>query len=477
MSNLRRIWSSSAVRLLGPVALVGLFVLAGHKGAYLAIGLLCIGLVAVLFSLSRRDVTTVVSIYIVLLILLPSYLTIGDLGAAGSPTTIVGMAALAWWVVSHLVPGQPIATGHQPIRIGIYIFCASILLSFASAFSREIPGVEISGANRGLLEVLGLAGITLLMADGIDTRERLDVLGRRLVYWVGVLSAFGIVQFVTGSTPFQSLYARLPGFTSAYIPQPITSRDGLRRVQATTGSPIEFGLVLACVLPVAVHYAKQAPVGKRGRRWLCVVLIAVELPMSLARTGFVGAAIVFVVMFIGWNVAANQWRARGHALRSGSLRGQARSRRHDHRSFHQCWERPERPSSRAGPRTSRLPRSSVDFLWARLRDLHPLRVHSAGPTGRFPGQSVPRFAHRDWHRRPRMPHSSVAHLAFTALGIRRRPRSRPYVNLPSPSPPPRLASPLDCTFSMPSASTRFRVSCSSSSVRRARFCAQPIGCR
>ncbi len=302
MSNLRRIWSSSAVRLLGPVALVGLFVLAGHKGAYLAIGLLCIGLVAVLFSLSRRDVTTVVSIYIVLLILLPSYLTIGDLGAAGSPTTIVGMAALAWWVVSHLVPGQPIATGHQPIRIGIYIFCASILLSFASAFSREIPGVEISGANRGLLEVLGLAGITLLMADGIDTRERLDVLGRRLVYWVGVLSAFGIVQFVTGSTPFQSLYARLPGFTSAYIPQPITSRDGLRRVQATTGSPIEFGLVLACVLPVAVHYAKQAPVGKRGRRWLCVVLIAVALPMSLARTGFVGAAIVFVVMFIGWNV-------------------------------------------------------------------------------------------------------------------------------------------------------------------------------
>jgi len=40
-----------------------------------------------------------------------------------------------------------------------YIFGASIVLSFASAFSRQIPGVEISGANRGMLEVLGLAGI------------------------------------------------------------------------------------------------------------------------------------------------------------------------------------------------------------------------------------------------------------------------------------------------------------------------------
>jgi hypothetical protein len=283
------------------VILAGAFLVAGQKGAYLAVALLTCVLVVVLFALSRRDVTTVVSIYIVLMIMLPSYLTIAKLGAAGSPTTIVGMAALAWWVVSRLVPGQPIATGRQPIRIGIYIFSASIVLSFASAFSREIPAIEISGANRGLLEVLGLAGIALLMADGIDTRERFDVLGRRLVFWVSALATMGIVQFLTGSTPLEHIYDSLPGFSSAYIPAPITSRDGLRRVQATTGSPIEFGLVLACILPIAVHYAKQAPPGKRAQRWLCVALIAVALPMSLARTGFAGAAIVFVVMFVGWN--------------------------------------------------------------------------------------------------------------------------------------------------------------------------------
>jgi len=298
LSRIRR-WP--ALQLLLPVGLVALLPLMGTTGAYLTVGLLGCGLVVVLFALSRRDVTTVASIYIVLMIMMPSYLTIRDLGEAGSPTTIVGMTALAWWIVSRLVPGQPIARGRQPIRIAIYIFGASIILSFASAFSRAIPAVEISGANRGVLEVLGLAGIALLIADGTETLERFHVLGRRFVFWVSVLATTGIVQFLTGSTPLQSLYDHLPGFSSSYIPAPITSRDGLRRVQATTGSPIEFGLVLACALPIAVHYAKQAPPGKRGRRWLCVLLIALALPMSLARTGFAGAAIVFVVMFVGWN--------------------------------------------------------------------------------------------------------------------------------------------------------------------------------
>lgn len=281
--------------------LAGLLLLAGQKGAYLAAGLLACGLVAVLFALSERDVTTVASIYIVFMVIVPSYLTIRDLGAAGSPTTIIGMAALAWWLVSRLVPGQPIAIGRQPIRIGIYIFSGAIVLSFASAFSRQIPAVEISGANRGILEILGLAGIALLIADGVDTRERLDVLGRRLTFWISMLATMGIYQFLTGSTPVANIYNHLPGFSTASIPPPITSRDGLRRVQATTGSPIEFGLVLACALPIAVHYAKYAPEGKRGRAWLYVFLISLALPMSLARTGFVGAAIVFVVMFVGWN--------------------------------------------------------------------------------------------------------------------------------------------------------------------------------
>jgi hypothetical protein len=298
LSRIRR-WP--ALQLLLPVLIAAVLPFAGKPGAYLAAAILICTLVVALFALSRRDATTVASIYIVLMLMIPSYLTIGKLGEAGSPTTIVGMTALAWWIVSRLVPDQPIARGKQPIRVAIYIFGAAIILSFASAFSREIPAVEISGANRGMLEILGLAGIALLIADGTETLERLDVLGRRLVLWTSVLAATGIIQFLTGSTPVNNLLNRLPGFSTASIPPPITSRDGLRRVQATTGSPIEFGLVLACILPIAVHYAKQAPPGKGGRRWLCVLLIALALPMSLARTGFVGAAIVFVVMFVGWN--------------------------------------------------------------------------------------------------------------------------------------------------------------------------------
>src|SRR5580658_1558535 len=121
---MRRLLRWPALKILLPLVLAGLLLLGGQNGAYLAVGVFSCTLVAVLFALSRRDVTTVVSIYIVLMIVLPSYLTIGDLGEAGSPTTIVGMVALAWWLVSRLVPGQPIATGRQPIRIAVYVFGA-----------------------------------------------------------------------------------------------------------------------------------------------------------------------------------------------------------------------------------------------------------------------------------------------------------------------------------------------------------------
>ena len=141
------------------------------------------------------------------------------------------------------------ASGRQPIRIAVFIFGASILLSYGAAFSRQISPLETSGANRGLLELFGLAGVRLLIADGIPDRKRLDVLGRRLVFWVTVLAVLGIIQFLTKTT-FAGIYSHIPGFSNAAkTPVVLGSRGGFVRVQATAASPIEFGLVMAAVLP------------------------------------------------------------------------------------------------------------------------------------------------------------------------------------------------------------------------------------
>ena len=150
-----------------------------------------------IFLLCYRDPTTLVGCFIAFTILIPSAYTVGSLGAAGSPATVIGIAAFVWWLFSRLGSSEAIDRGRQPVRIGIYIFGASILLSYGAAFSRQIPALEISGANRGLLELFGLAGVGLLIADGISDRKRLDVLARRLVFWVSVLAVLGIYQYVS----------------------------------------------------------------------------------------------------------------------------------------------------------------------------------------------------------------------------------------------------------------------------------------
>lgn len=291
--------SRRAVLLVAPMAVAGVLEVAGLRGAYVALALLILELGAAAIVVSRRDATAVVSAYLAVMILAPSYLTLSGLGAAGSPITIVGIFALAWWIVSRLAGLPGIATGRQPVRLAVYLFGAAIVVSYAAAFTRNIPGIEGSAANRGILEILGLAGVALLIADGVDSRARLDVLGRRLVTWVAVLSAMGVFEFASGIT-IASLYAHVPGFRPNAGLVAIPTRAGFLRVQATSGSPIEFGLVLTCTLPLALHYAKRALPGRRLWAWVSVLLICAAIPMSFSRAAFVGVVIVLAVMFVGW---------------------------------------------------------------------------------------------------------------------------------------------------------------------------------
>jgi O-antigen ligase len=239
-----------------------------------------------------------VTAFMAVTVLIPSYLTLQGLGAAGSPATIVGVVALAWWILSRLGSGHSYSRGRQPIRIGVYLFVGTIILSYAAAFSREITAIEASGANRGMLEMFGLAGIALLTADGIKDRQALDALARRLVFWMTILGLIGLYQFVTKSS-LDNFFNLLPGFRRGIEPS-LAYRGGFVRIEGTADSPIEFGVVLAACLPLAVHFAMQAPRAKRVWRWIVVAIFALAIPLSLSRGGIVGLAIAFVVMFIGW---------------------------------------------------------------------------------------------------------------------------------------------------------------------------------
>ncbi|MFN2557381.1 MAG: O-antigen ligase family protein [Nitriliruptorales bacterium] len=243
------------------------------------------------------DAVTVLTVYLGLLLLIPSELIIASLGFAVTPAGLVGLFALVWWVSSRLVPVLGGARGFQPVRTAVYVFAASVLASYAVAFSRAVSGVEARAADRGLFQAATLAGLALLAADGIVDLRRLNVLLRRLVILASIVAGLGIFQFATGLDVAR--FMRLPGLVPNGSFDFIGGRSDFRRVAGTATHAIEFGAMLATVLPLAAHYAFTAD-RRRALRWLCLLSMVVAVPMSISRTAIVGLAGAALVLWPSW---------------------------------------------------------------------------------------------------------------------------------------------------------------------------------
>lgn len=237
--------------------------------------------------------------YIVLLVAIPSALVVGPLGAAGTPAGIFGVFLLAWWINERVVARSAVWRTKQPTRARLYGFQIAVLLSYVAGMLRPIYSEEIRSADRGLISVAAWSGVALIAADGIRSRDRLDRVLKTLVVAGAALASVGILQFFTGFDIAQ--YLKIPGLSSNVGFGLLSERSSFRRVTGTAMHPIEFGVVLTLILPIALHYAFHAKPEHRKRQWLFVGLIAVALPMCVARSAILGAAIVLLLVFPTWS--------------------------------------------------------------------------------------------------------------------------------------------------------------------------------
>ena len=78
----------------------------------------------------------------------------------------------------------------------------------------------------------------------------------------------------------------------------------------TASHPIEYGVFLAMVWPIGIHFALTAVTPKAKRLWWGAVgLISIALAMSLSRSAIMGIAAATIVIAIPWT-----WRRRINAL-------------------------------------------------------------------------------------------------------------------------------------------------------------------
>lgn len=255
-------------------------------------------------------ITTVglLAAFLALQFLIPARLVIGGMGAVGRPSVAVGILLAFLWFLSAL-RAHHLPDGRQPIRWAVGVFVGVQLVGYGWGFDRLPSPGQASAADRWLIFVVAFAGVILAVADGMRTRSDLDRLLRLVVFFASLMSIVGVLQFF--GVIDLTRYIRLPGLQVNYELIGVSSRgDGsFPRVAGTANHYIEFGVVLALVLPVALHYALFSPPAKRLWLWIATGLIALGIPLSISRSAIVTILVVMVLMSVVW-----PWRQRYNAL-------------------------------------------------------------------------------------------------------------------------------------------------------------------
>lgn len=242
--------------------------------------------------------TTLLTVYICLLMFIPSALVLSPLGGAGSPATIFAACLALWYLVLWLHPAFALHHGRQPVRAAAAVFAFAFVGSYVSAALRAMPASERAGADRGMIMLLGWLGVLLLTADGLGTWERLETVLRRVTTAGAIVAGIAIIQFATGLN--LTTFIAIPGFITKVPFVDLMTRGGLSRPSATTAQPLELSAVLMLCLPVALHQARFAAAGRRVLPWCRAGLILVALPLTISRAAVLGLATLALVLLPTW---------------------------------------------------------------------------------------------------------------------------------------------------------------------------------
>lgn len=269
--------------------------------------------------LSRRvDATAILTVYLVLAFFIPSNLALPALGGVGTPANVFALLGLLWYLATWLGGRILPAPGTRLVRVAMCVLAVAVLMAYIADASRESSHQEVLGADRGLIGFMVWVSLVVLTSAGIQERGRLDVLMRRVVVMGTIVAAIGYYDFFSATNIADSIH--IPGLQTSVAQVTAMDRGSFTRPRSTTAQPLEFGGMLAILVPFAIQQAFD-PVRRHlhvVRRWGPVLIMAGALPLTVSRTSIIGMLLIALVMVPRWK-PQRRWAALG--LMTASVAG------------------------------------------------------------------------------------------------------------------------------------------------------------
>ena len=248
--------------------------------------------------LSRLDAVVLLTVYLVLLLTIPSRLVFLPLGGAGSPANMFGLVLFGIWLLFRVQrhDGRP----HQTVRSAFFVMVCCFAVAYVVGMTRPISSDEASTSMLSLVLVFGWAGILLVSNDLVPDQESLRRVLHRMVFGGGCLGVLGIVQFLTGHAIVDHLWIPGLSFNTDQSLASILQRGGLNRPSGTAIHPIEFGAVITMLLPIALTVALTDRTRSRLRVWFPVAMMAFAAVLCISRSALLSGGISLVVLALNW---------------------------------------------------------------------------------------------------------------------------------------------------------------------------------
>ncbi|MFE9691044.1 O-antigen ligase family protein [Micromonospora sp. NPDC005806] len=234
--------------------------------------------------------------------LVPSRLVFPGIGATGTVANMFVLVGLVWFLASWLMRRARPAPFTRAPRLALLGVAVAVLLSYIAAARRDAEPLEVSAADRGLIQLLVWASIVLL-ATSVRSYDHLDRLLRVFVRCCTVVAVVALGEFVLGTS--LTAWIQIPGMSSGA--QELVTRGAFVRPTATAANTLELATVMALALPFALQQAFHGGERRVLRRWLPVVLLAMGAITTVSRTSVVGLVVVMLVLLPTWSARRIGW--------------------------------------------------------------------------------------------------------------------------------------------------------------------------